>query len=121
MKVDTEEGRPVRERGRDVVAVADKGERAAGQCSPPFPKRDEIGERLARMLLIGQRVDHVEPAGGRSEFGEHGLRKRADDHGVNPPLQISGDVGHRFAPAERHIRLQRDDLAAQLAHGDLEG
>src|SRR5206468_10654018 len=36
-------------------------------------------------------------------------------------FEISRDVGNRLALAERHVRLQRHDLTAQLANGDLEG
>ena len=40
---------------------------------------------------------------------------------MDPPFEISGDVGDRLAPSQRHVGLQRDDLSAQLAHGDFEG
>ena len=48
------------------------------------------------------------------------LRERADDDRVDPALEVARDVGDRLALPERHVRLQRDDVAAELAHGDLE-
>ena len=39
---------------------------------------------------------------------------------VDPALEVARDVGDRLASAERDVRLQRDDVAAELAHGDLE-
>ena len=48
------------------------------------------------------------------------LRERADDDGVDPALEVARDVGDRLAPSERGVGLQRHDVAAELADGDLE-
>ena len=45
-----EHRRRVRERDRDVVAVADVGKRPAPQRPPVFAQRQEIGKRLARVF-----------------------------------------------------------------------
>ena len=111
--VDAEHRRGMRQRRGDVVAVADEGQRAAGERSEPFLQRDEISQRLARMLFVGQRVDHVEALGRRREFFERPLRERPDDDGMDPALEISGDVGDRLAASQRHVGLQRDDLPAR--------
>ena len=60
MHVHAEHRRRVRERHGDVVAVADVRDRAAAQRSPPFAQRQTIGERLARVLLVGQRIHDVQ-------------------------------------------------------------
>ena len=62
------------------------------------------------MLLVGQRVDDVQARRRGGELLEHVLRERADDDGVDPALEVARDVGHRLAAAERHVRLQRDDV-----------
>src|SRR5438876_616421 len=56
----------------------------------------------------------------RRKFAEQTLRERPDDDRVDPPFEISRHVGNRLALAERHIGLQRDHLAAELADSDLE-
>jgi hypothetical protein len=77
-------------------------------------QRQEVGDRLARMLLVGERVDTCSAAPPR-RTPEHLLREGADDDRVDPALEIARDVGDRLAPAERDVRLQRDDVAAELA------
>ena len=51
----------VRQRRRDVVAVADEGDAAAAQRAPALLQRQHVGQRLTRMLLVAQRVDDVQP------------------------------------------------------------
>ena len=104
VQVHAEHRRGVRERRRDVVAVADERDRAAAQRSQLFPQRQEVGNRLARMLFVGQRVDDVQPRRRGGELREQLLRERSDDDGVDPALEIARDVGDRLAPAERRRR-----------------
>ena len=73
------------------------------------------------MLAVGQRVDDVQLRRGRGELLEQPLRERPDDDRVDPALEVARDVGDRLAPSERRVGLQRDDVAAELADGDLEG
>ena len=58
--VDAEHGGGMHERGRDVVAVADVGDRAAAQLAEPFLQREEVGNRLTRVFFVGERVDDVQ-------------------------------------------------------------
>jgi hypothetical protein len=51
---------------RDVVAVADERQGAAGERAETLAEREEIRERLARVFLVGERVDDVEPPRGRA-------------------------------------------------------
>ena len=119
--VNAEHRRRVDQRRRHVVAVADVGDRPPAQRSDVLLQRQEVGDRLAGVLLIGERVDHVQPRRRRREFLEHLLGEGADDHRIDPALEIARDVGHRLAPAERDVRLQRDQVPAELADRDLEG
>ena len=73
MEVDAEHGRGMCQRRRDIVAVADVGNRLASDRAEPFLERQEIGDCLARMLLICQCVDDVQSGCGAGEFFEHAL------------------------------------------------
>ena len=46
------------------------------------------------MLLVRQCVDHPQAGCGVSELLEPCLGERADHRPVDPPLQVSRDVGH---------------------------
>ena len=94
--------------------------RPAAQRAPPLAQRQAVGQRLARVLVVGQRVDHVQPRRRGGELLEQPLRERPDDDRVDPALEVARDVGDRLAAAERGVRLQRDHVAAELADGDLE-
>ena len=118
--VDAEHRRRVHERGRDVVAVADVGDRAAAQRPEPLLQREEVGERLAGMLLVGERVDRRAAAAAAANSCSSVLREGPDDHGVDPAFEVARDVGDRLAAAERDVGLQRDDMPAELADRDLE-
>ena len=72
------------------------------------------------MFFVGQSVHHMQAPGRRGKVDKDSLRKRPDYDGVDPALEVSGDVGNGFALAERDVRLQRHDLTAQLADRDLE-
>ena len=92
--------------------------RSGPMCSS---QRQEVGDRLARVLLIGERVDDVQALGRGGELLQDVLRERPDDHAVDPALEVARDVGDRLAQPERDVRLQRDEMAAELADRDLEG
>src|ERR1043166_1121643 len=53
MQVDPEHGRGVRERRRDVVAVADIGDGAAANRPDVLLQRGTGGDRLTRLLAVG--------------------------------------------------------------------
>jgi hypothetical protein len=65
------------QRMRDVVAVADVGERPPRQLPEGLTHGQEVGQRLARVLVIGQGVDDRD---GRpfGELLEAGLGEGAD-------------------------------------------
>ena len=120
MNVDAQHGAGVRERRRDVVAVADERDRTAAYRSPTLLKRQEVGDRLTRMLLVGQRVDDVQASGGRRELLERLLREGPDDDRVDPAFEVAGDIRHRFARPEGDVGLQRHHVAAELVDRDFE-
>ena len=120
MHVDVEYCAGVSDRGRDVVAVADERDRPPSKRTPAFLQCQEIGDGLTGMLLVGQRVDHVELLRRRRELLERFLGKRPNDDSVDPAFEIPRDVLHRFAAAQRDVRLKRHDVAAELARGDFE-
>ena len=62
----------------------------------------------------------MEPGSARGELLDHALRKRTDHNRADPAFEIPRDIRDRFALAERDIRLDGDDVAAELSDGDLE-
>ena len=67
----------LRQRRRDVVAVADERDRAAAHVAQRSMQRQAIGQRLARMLLVGERVDDVEARRGGGEFAPGAPARRS--------------------------------------------
>ena len=117
MQRHAQHGRDVRQRRRDVVAVADEGDRAAAAVTPPLAQRERIGERLTRMLLVGQRIDDVEVAAGGGDDGGLLLLEGANDQRANPSLEVSRDVLERFAHAlgERAGRCSVSPPSSRMA------
>ena len=66
-------------------------------------QRQAVGQRLAGMFLVGERVDDVQARRGVGESFEPRLRERADDRAGDPALEIARDVGDRLAAAERDV------------------
>ena len=92
--------------------------RSVPECSL---QRQEVGQRLARMLLIGQRVDHVQPRRGRREL----LRARRCENvrittasTQRSRLRATSATGSRWPSATS--ACSATTCAAQLADGDLE-
>src|ERR1700733_750685 len=104
-----------------VRAVAGVGKRPAGQRALMLGHRLQVGEDLARVELVGERVDHRD--GGRpGEFLDALLPGRAPGDRGNLPGEHPGDVGDRLTASD--VRLGRVDLkrqAAELADADGEG
>ena len=113
--------RPLGERCGDVVAIPDEGHGVALQVAELFVQRQQVGQRLAGVLLVGERVDHVQPRRGRRELHQPILRKRPDHHARHPAFEVAGDVGNRLAFAHRDVLRWRDHVAAEFADGNLEG
>ena len=120
MNGDAEHARHLSERRRDIVAVADERDCAAAAIAPSLAQRERVGERLARMLFVGERVDDVQVAPGGGQRRRLLLRERANDEGADPSLQVARDVLKRLARAfcERGREMQR--ISAQLTNRDLE-
>ncbi len=116
-----EHDRALRQRRRDVVAVADERDRAARPFAPHFFQRLQVGQRLARVLGVAQRVHDVKARRRVRELEQRRVRVGPHDDALDPALEIASHVDGRLALAERGDRVWRDDVAAELAHGDLEG
>jgi len=89
----------VGERVADVVAIADVGELQAFERAEFFFESEEIGERLAGMEFVGERVDDGNFRGGR-HFVEDALLVNAGDDALDPAFEIAGNIGDGFAFAE---------------------
>ena len=98
----------------NVVAVAYVSEvEPSGRAEVLF-KRHEIGQRLAGMLEVGERVDdrHARVGG---HLGDGVVRVGAQHDHVHPALQVPRHVGDGFALAQRRVGLVDEDRVA--AHG----
>ena len=118
--VDAQHRAGVRQRHGDVVAVADERQRRAFERAQAFPQRQHVGQRLARMFLVGERVDDVHRGRGFGKPIQPLLRERADDGAVEPALEVARDVLDGFPPAERDVGRRFDHFAAQFPDGDRE-
>ena len=90
------------QRVRDVVAVADVGHGDVLELAEVLLQREQVGERLARMVVIGQRVDHRHRRRGGDRFDVR-LRERADDDRRAVGGQDARRVGDRLAAAELEL------------------
>src|SRR5580765_7738041 len=84
----------------DIVAIANVGEFETAECAEFFFEGEEIGERLAGMEFIGERVDHRNVGIG-GHFFENALVINAGDDALHPAVEIASDIGYGFARAER--------------------
>jgi hypothetical protein len=85
-----------------------------------FLERHDVGHQLAGMAGFGQAVDHRN-AGVRGQLCEFPDAIGAQHDGVDVAGQHARGVGHGFAAAQLHVTIgQNRDVAAKLAHGDLE-
>ncbi len=106
--VDAQQQGRLRQGRDDVVAVADEGNRTPWQVPQLFRERQAVGQRLAGVFFIGERVDDTEARGGSRERFEPCLRVSPHDGAVYPPLEIASDVGDRFALAEYFLARRLD-------------
>jgi hypothetical protein len=95
----------------DIVAVADERERLAGERPELLAQRQHVGQRLARMLLVGQRIDDVKARSGGREPGQPILAERAHDQAREPALEVARDVFERLAALEH-----RRSIAVRSPH-----
>ena len=118
---DAEHARRVRERRRDVVAVADEGHASVRGRSPHCSRRRiAVGERLTRVLLVGQRVDDVQARrriAPRSAARSCAKVRTTSARTQRSRLRATSSSGSR-PPANSVDRFS--DVAAELFHRDLE-
>ena len=103
----------------DVVAIADECQHQPIQPAEPLPDREQVGQRLARVLALGQPVDDRD-AGLGGELDGHVVRPRPEDDGIDEPLQVAGHVVDALAGAQDGIVGQVDGVPAELGHPRLE-
>ncbi len=111
----------LRERTSDVVEVADVCHGLAGERPETLLHRERVGERLERVRVVGQHVDHgdVDDCShpGHGQVVEDPCR----DDGV-VALQDPGDVLHGLAGVEPDLLATGvDGVPTQLEHGHLHG
>ena len=111
----------VRQRRRDVVAVADVGQRAPVARTPVLADRHHVRQRLTRMFLVAERVDDAQHRCRRGERGQLVVRVGPDDERLDPALEIPRHVLQRLAAAIGKLRRDVERIPAQLAHRNLEG
>ena len=96
--------RRAHERAADVVGIADVGQAHAAQVgAEALAQRQQVGQRLARVVIVGEAVDH----GHARELGQLvdvGLRERADHDRVEVAREHHRGVAHRLAAARAGAR-----------------
>ena len=106
---------------RHVVAVADVGERQAGEAALLLADRHQVRERLAGMRQVGERVDHRD-AGSRREGVDAVLAEGAQHDRGHVPRQDLGGVLNGFPAAElSRAGVDVDRVTAELGDRDVEG
>ena len=117
---DAQLGGAEHERVADVVAVAHVRQLQAVEPPALLGKGEEVGQRLARVELVGEPVDDGD--GPVLREVDHVL---VGEHAGHDPVHVAGEhlggVRHRFAALELdRVAAQEDRGAAQLVHADLE-
>jgi hypothetical protein len=108
----------LRQRRRDVVAVTHVGNRPAVDVAE-LDERQAIGQRLARVLLVGQCVHHTK-LWRRGRKGLQSRLRESPNHGLrDPALEIARNILDRLAAAQRDLLGWLNHVAAMFPHGDL--
>ena len=90
------------------------------QRAEALAQRQQVGERLAGVLQLAERVDdgHLGPLG---KLVDSLVREGADGDPVRHARQHAGHVTHRLARARAHLlRPEVDGAPTEAVHGDLE-
>ena len=85
--------------GHVVGGVADVGQRPAGRAAEPLPDGQQVGEQLARVEAVGQRVDHRHRR-ARGQLREPLVAVGAHHDRADVAGQHPAGVDERLAPAE---------------------
>ena len=120
MDAEAKDGRRLQPRIADVVRVADPRDRPAGDVAAMLHVRVDVREDLARVVFVGEAVDHRHPR-VFSEAFDDGLLERADHHDVDHARDHPRDVLDRLAARQLRVAaIQVDRDAAELVHARLE-
>ena len=105
--------------GKDVVPVADEGQNEPIEMTEMFSERQQIGQSLARMLVVGEGVDNRDAGLGR-EFRDDRVIERAGHNGVDPALEVVGDVGDALPNAQADPFREIQRMSAELVDAGFE-
>jgi hypothetical protein len=107
--------------GDVATAIADEGDDAIADGAEFFLDREQIGEDLAGMFLIGEGIDGGD-AGVVGEGLDIFLREGSDDGAMDHAPEDAGGVLDGFAPAELDFGgAEEERMAAEFVDTDLEG
>ena len=110
----------LRQRDRDVVAITDKRDADALDAPLPLVDRLQVGQRLARVALVRERVDHRH-AGVLRQIDQRLVGIRPCDDPVHVSAEHPRHVRDRLSLAQAHLALRQvDRVAAQALHADIE-
>ena len=113
-------GAGVHQRMRHVVAVPDVGDLDPLAAAEYLADRQEVGQRLARVEVIGEPVDHGD-GGMACQVDDRLVGERAGHDAVGHPGERAGDVRDAFPLPHRDVRRpQADGVPAKLRHAGLE-
>ena len=103
-----------------IVGVADPGQGLASNAAALFDVSVDIGEDLARMIFVGEAVDHRHPRVTRETFNNF-LIEGADHHHVRHARDDLRRVFHRLAAPELRVAgVEINRGAAKLLHAGFE-
>ena len=83
----------------NIIPVANVGDLQSTQAAEPLLESEQIGQRLAGMVAVRERVNHGD-ACVFSESINRFLREGTRDDPLNPALEIFRHVGNGFALAQ---------------------
>jgi hypothetical protein len=107
-------------RVRHVVGVADPGHGAAGNRAALLDEGEDVGQDLARVVLVGQSVDDRHPRMGGKAL-DLGVLVGADHHDVDHPRDHAGGVFDRLAATQLRVAGgDVNDRSAELVHARFE-
>ena len=106
---------------RHVVSVANVGQLNFLQIAEALLQGEVIGQRLAGMLQIAERVDHRNRRVLRHSR-DRGMREGAQHDAVHPAFQIVRDVAQFFASVQAAVGLvDENGQTTETRHSGLEG
>ncbi len=104
-----------------VVAVANVGQADFLQIAEPLQQGEVVGQRLAGMFQIAERVDHRN-AGVLGHSFDCAVRVGAQHDGIDPAFHVVRDVAQLFARVETAGSLVHEKgVAAHAGHSRFKG